>query len=263
MIVTVIGRDNGFAVRVNGAEQISTVVVGVLGHLAFGIGPRDDLSQCIVCVACGIALGIGLRFQQAVFIAVYYRIFGADLFGCGHAVCIVGVSRYRAAEIGVLCYLIAVVVNKGFFGEGFFGRKCVNCRITDLRDITLGIIGEIGRVAVFVGYLRRLIKAVIGLDHLVAIGIGLFDNVVIDIVLVCLGVTVFVGVLDQKPLAVILAVALLSVTVGCNTFITLIMKQGLHGAGNCILLLDYMAEGIVGVYKATSALGITTGYDPM
>lgn len=74
--------------------------------------------------------------------------------------------------------------------------------------------------------LGRLVKAVIDFNHGVALRVRLFNHIIMLVVFVCLDAAVFIGVFDQQAVAVILAGALLAVSVCRDPLVFFISEDG-------------------------------------
>lgn len=81
------------------------------------------------------------------------------------------------------------------------------------------------------------------------------------VVFVCLDAAVFIGVFDQQAVAVILAGALLAVSVCRDPLVFFISEDGFYGTGNGVLLLDYASELIIRILKIANTLCVSTGFD--
>ena len=260
LIVAVVGCYDRLAVSIDRFEQVAVLVIFIRSDLVICICLGNNLTNRIVGISCGMVQGVGLRFEQTALIRIDDGILAADFLGGRHTVCIVGIDRYGTANIGVLSHLITAVIH-----EGFFGNDAVNCGITNSCYVTLCIVGEVGRITVSVGYLCRLVKAVVDLDYRITLRIGLLYNIVSVIILVGLNVSVFVGMLDQQTIAIVYTAAGLAVSVGSNSGITLTAFAGIiavievRGVIQSILLSQHSTVIVIGVLEVTDTLGVRAG----
>ena len=221
------------------------------------IGDARRLTDGIMAVLRRISHGVRLGNQQTVLIGIQHSISAPFFFACGHGRRVVGIDRHRAAKVGVPDDLVPGVVSKGLLRN-----FTVRFRITDFDDVSCRIVGDVGRVSVFVGDFRRLDEAVIDLDDGIASRVGLFYDVEPLVISISLGIAVFIRMADQKPVLIENADALMAAAVGGDSLsVAFIYEDGRNGAGNAVSLADDPAACVIGIVKIADVLGIGAGLD--
>jgi len=164
------------------------------------------------------------------------------------AVAVIGTSTVVAAVDWKIVVSSAVV--SGVVSKGLLRNFAVCFRITDFDDVSGLIVGDVGRVPVFVGDFRRFVEAVIDFDDGIASRVGLFYDVEPLVIGIGFGIAVFIRMADQKPVLIENADTLMAAAVGGDSLsVAFVYEDGRNGAGNAVSLADDPAACVIGVVE--------------